>query len=96
MTERLGVGELTMHFRRFVDGTPPARQQIECGVRAGCVTARLEDVTCAGCKLVAAEADKRAEHCGCRRGDVHRGHARAAIEIAGRLPELLDELRGRS
>lgn len=82
MTERLGAGELTTHYRRHVEGV---RQQIECGVPHGCITAVIEDVTCSGCKAVARLADERAEQCGCRNGHVHRGAARAVIEALGAL-----------
>lgn len=82
MTERLGAGELTMHYRRYVVGV---RQQIECGVPHGCITTVIEDVTCSGCKAVAQLADEWAEQCGCRNGHVHRGTARAAVEASGGL-----------
>lgn len=73
---RLGKGELTMHYRRD-DG----RRRIECGRKDGCITSVLADVTCGTCRRVAALADEQAARCGCRRGTVHRGVARAVVEL---------------
>lgn len=42
---RLGVGELTMHYRAGQAGDPFA-----CGERNGCITGVIEDVTCKACK----------------------------------------------
>ncbi len=78
MAERLGHGELTMHYRRHVEGGP--KQRIECGAGYGCITAVMEDVTCEKCKTVADRANALAEDCGCRNGHVHRALALALIE----------------
>lgn len=78
---RLGSGELTMHFRRHVEGGP--KQRIECGAPSGCITAVIEDVTCVDCKAIARQAAFLADQCGCRRPEVHTGRARAQREIAG-------------
>lgn len=51
-------------------------------MRSGCVTGVLADVTCAMCVRVAVRAEQLAKLCGCRRGDIHEGVARAQIEIA--------------
>lgn len=75
------MGELTMHFRRYVEDGP--KQRIECGVPGGCVTAVIEDVTCKNCHDIAERAEALAELCGCRRAEVHAGVARAQYEIAG-------------
>jgi hypothetical protein len=80
MVERLGHGELVMHFRRHVDGG--LRQPIECGVTHGCITAVIEDVHCTPCKEIAARADELAMACGCRNGYVHRAVARVQVEKA--------------
>jgi hypothetical protein len=78
---KLGEGELTMHFRR------ESWRRIECGVRSGCITAVIEDVTCVDCEAIAALADRLARQCGCQRPEVHAGVARAQYEIAGHFAQ---------
>ena len=68
--------ELTMHHRFRHDG------RISCGVRQGCVTAVVEDVTCKTCVLVAWRARALAADCGCAEAIQHLAVARAQIEIA--------------
>jgi hypothetical protein len=69
VSARLGVDELTMHYRPLPGPSAP----IACGVTHGCVTAVLDDVTCVYCKTLAAG------------GSVHEPVAVDAIAAARRL-----------
>jgi hypothetical protein len=53
--ERLGEGELTLHYRL---GGPA--EAFACGGRQGCITAVLVDVTCRTCKFIGEQATERA------------------------------------
>lgn len=80
--QRLGQGELTMHYRRYVEDGEGAvvRQPIECAAGHGCITAVIEDVGCAECQKVAERAELLARECGCRQGHVHRVTAQVQIQ----------------
>lgn len=68
-----------IHYRSGPRSEPGRRPA--CGVRAGCLTVVLDEVSCQDCRVIWARATLLARECRCRNVETHLGIARAQIEL---------------